>query len=121
MAKTKNILLASAIIAVCAGALFILIVGTSVPIYSVQELMDDNNAESYMNQRIQIMGNVTEINSTHFTIVEPEVSGNDSLKISVLAVNVERPIGFEIDRTVVVEGKLVSISNIWTFKASKSG
>ena len=117
MANAKNILLAGAVIAVCVGALFILLVGSSVPIYSVKELMDDPKAESFIDRRIQIVGNVTEINSTHFTIIDPQVE-NTSLKIYVVAVNVERPTGFELDRTVVVEGKLLSVSNIWTFKAS---
>ncbi|MHA1994099.1 MAG: cytochrome c maturation protein CcmE domain-containing protein [Candidatus Hodarchaeales archaeon] len=117
MANTKNIILAGAVIAVCVGALFILFVGSSVPIYSVKELMDDPKAESFIDRRIQIVGNVTEINSTHFTIIDPE-EVNTSLKIYVVAVNVERPTGFELDRTVVVEGKLLSITNIWTFKAS---
>lgn len=117
MANAKNILLAGAVIAVCVGALFILLVGSSVPIYSVKELMDDPKAESFIDRRIQIVGNVTEINSTHFTIIDPE-EVNASLKIYVVAVNVERPTGFELDRTVVVEGKLLSIANIWTFKAS---
>ncbi len=117
MANAKNILLAGAVIAVCVGALFILLVGSSVPIYSVKELMDDPKAESFIDRRIQIVGNVTEINSTHFTIIDPQVE-NTSLKIYVVAVNVERPTGLELDRTVVVEGKLLSITNIWTFKAS---
>ncbi|MHA2289898.1 MAG: cytochrome c maturation protein CcmE domain-containing protein [Promethearchaeota archaeon] len=117
MANTKNIFLAGAIIAVCAGALFILFVGSSVPIYSVKELMDDPKAESYIDRRIQIVGNVTEINTTHFTIIDPEVV-DASLKICVESGNVEKPTGFQLDRTVVVEGKLLSIENIWTFKAS---
>jgi len=118
MASPKNILLAGTVVAVCVGALFILFVGSSVPIYSVGELMEDPKAESYINRRIQIVGNVTEMNSTHgFTIIDPQVE-NPNFRIYVVALNVEKPTGFELDRTVVVEGKLLSIDNIWTFKAS---
>jgi cytochrome c-type biogenesis protein CcmE len=118
MANKKNTILTGVILAVCIGGLFMLFLSSSVSIFSVKELMDTPNAESYIDRRIQLVGNVTEINSTHFTIIDPEVSDNDTLKITVLAVNVERPTGFELDRTVVVEGKLLSISNIWTFHAS---
>ncbi|MHA1976960.1 MAG: hypothetical protein ACW98F_16200 [Candidatus Hodarchaeales archaeon] len=117
MANTKNIILAGVVIAVCVGALFILFVGSSVPIYSVKEIMDDPKAESYIDQRIQIVGNLSVIHYENFTIIDPEVV-NASLKIIVLDVNVVRPSGFVLDRTVVVEGKLLSIANIWTFKAS---
>ncbi len=119
MASTKNIILAGGIIALCAGSLFILFVGSSVPIYSVKELMDDPNAESYIDRRIQIVGNVTTItNITHFTITDPEIV-DPSLKIQVVApVTVVRPQRFALDKTVVVEGKLLSIDGIWLFKAS---
>lgn len=117
MVNSKNIA-AGIVILVCGGALIILLTGSSVPIFSVQELMDHPEPESYIDRKIQIVGNVTVMNSTHFSIIDPQVDSNGTLFIQVIAINVEKPVGFQLDRTVVVEGKLLSISNIWQFKAS---
>ena len=117
MVNNKNIA-AGIVVLVCAGALLILLTGSSVPIFNVQELMDHPEPESYIDRKIQIVGNVTEMNATHFTIIDPQVENSGSLFIQVIANNIVKPVGFQVDKTVVVEGKLLSISNIWQFKAS---
>ena len=58
------------------------------------------------------------MNSTGFYLTDPE-DANSSYLVYIHAINIERPMGFEIDRTVVVEGKPVSKSQIWTIQASK--
>lgn len=115
--NNKNIA-AVIVILVCGGAFLILLTSSSVPIFSVQELMDLPEPESYLDRKIQIVGNVTEMNSTHFIIIDPEVENNGSLFIQVIAINVEKPVGFQLDKTVLIEGKLLTIGNTWTFKAS---
>ncbi|MHA2307605.1 MAG: hypothetical protein ACXACU_19675 [Candidatus Hodarchaeales archaeon] len=68
MTKNKNLALAGIIIVVCTGALFILLAESSVPIFSVKELMDYSQPESYINRKIQLVGVVKESNGTHFSV-----------------------------------------------------
>ncbi len=118
MVKTKNIVLASSIILVSAGALLILLASSSVPIFSVKELMDHPSYESYVNRKIQLVGVVQQIESDGFLINDPEDNDNASLIIYINSTSVEKPTGFELGKTVLVEGKLLSTKNLWTFKAS---
>ena len=118
MANNKNIALAGVVIVICVGSLFILLASSSVPVFSVKELMNHNNPESYIDRKIQLVGVVKEYNETHFSINDPQDT-NSSLIIYIEAPkNVERPIGFAINKTVLSEGKLLSITGIWKFKAS---
>jgi cytochrome c-type biogenesis protein CcmE len=118
LTKNKNIVLAGIIIVVCTGALFLLLAESSVPIFSVKELMDYSQPESYINRKIQLVGVVKESNGTHFSVNDPEDVYNDSLIIFVEAINVEKPVGFVIGKTVLIEGKLLSTGDNWKFKAS---
>ena len=119
LTKNINIALAGIIIIVCGGALFLLLAESSIPIFSVKELMDYPNPESYIERKIQLVGVVKESNGTHFSLNDPEDVDNVSLIIYIEAINVEKPTGFEIGKTVLVEGKLLSTdNNNWNFKAS---
>lgn len=118
MVKTKNIVLASTIILVSTGALLVLLASSSVPIFSVKELMDHPSYESYVNRKIQLVGIVQQIDSSGFLINDPEDKSNDTLIVYINSTNVEKPTGFELGKTVLVEGKLLSTRNLWTFKAS---
>jgi cytochrome c-type biogenesis protein CcmE len=118
MVKTKNAILASVIIMVCVSAFLVLLASSSVPIFSVKELMDHPNYESYVNRKIQLVGVVQQIDSDGFLITDPEDKNNASLIVFINSTNVEKPTGFESGKTVLVEGKLLSTRNIWRFKAS---
>lgn len=118
MIKTKNLLLGTFVIVVCAGSFFFLLANSSVPIFTVKELMDHPQTESYMNRNIQLIGVVQGINTTGFFIYDPDDVDNASLVIYINATNVVIPPGVESSRTILVEGKLISMSNIWRFKAS---
>ena len=118
LTKNINMVLAGIIIIVCGGALFIMLAESSVPIFSVKELMDHPNPESYIERNIQLVGVVKESNGTHFSLNDPEDVYNDSLIIFIEAINVTKPVGFELGKTVLVEGKLLSTSDNWHFKAS---
>jgi hypothetical protein len=118
LTKNTNIALAGIIIIVCGGALFILLAESSVPVFSVKELMDYKDPESYIARKIQLVGVVKESNGTHFSLNDPEDELNISLIIYVEAINVEKPTGFEVGKMVLVEGKLLSTGDSWNFKAS---
>ncbi len=118
MIKYKNFFLAGIIIIISGGALLLLLAGSSVPVYSVKEAMDHSQPESLVNRKIQLVGNIKDSNDTHFSINDPQDTTNVSLIIYIEAANVEKPIGFEIGKTVLVEGKLLSIDEKWLFKAS---
>lgn len=118
LTKNVNIVVAGIIIVVCSGALFLLLAESSVPVFSVKELMDYPQPESYIDRKIQLVGVVKESNGTHFSLNDPEDVYNDSLIIFIDAINVDKPVGFEIGKTVLVEGKLLSTGDIWHFKAS---
>ena len=118
MVKTQNLLMAGMVIAVCIASLIFLIASSSVPIFSVREIMDHPNPESYIDRKIQLVGIVQSPNGTHFSLYEPDDPTNTSLVINVEAINVIKPSGFAVDKMVLVEGKLLNISGTWTFKAS---
>lgn len=118
MTKPKNIILATSIIIVCSGAFLLLLTSSSVPLFTVKELMDHSNSESLINKKIQIIGKIQQINTTGFFITDPEDVDNVSLIVYINSTNVEKPTGFESGRNVVVEGKLLTISSIWKFRAS---
>lgn len=120
MIKTKNLILGTIVIVVCAGSFFFLLASSSVPIFTVKELMVHPQSESYMNRKIQLIGVVQGINETDesFLIYDPDDVDNVSLVIFINATNIIKPSGFEASRTILVEGKLISMSNIWSFKAS---
>ena len=103
---------------ICGGAIFLLLADSSVPVYSVKEAMDHKQPESLLQHKIQLVGVVKESNNTHFSVNDPEDVNNTSLIIHINATNVEKPIGFEIGKTVLIEGKLLSVGENWIFKAS---
>lgn len=116
--KTKNLLLAGIIIIISGGAILMLLASSSVPVFSVKEAMDYSQPESLIERKIQIVGVVKDFNSTHFSMNDPIDVNNISLIIYVNATEVEKPIGFEVGRTVLVEGKLLNINENWLFRAS---
>ncbi|MFX0085461.1 MAG: cytochrome c maturation protein CcmE [Candidatus Hodarchaeota archaeon] len=118
MVKTKNLLLATSIIVVCVSAFFLLLASSSVPLFTVKQLMDHPQPEAYLNRKIQLIGVVDQINGANFSVSDPEDVTNETLIIFIEAVNVERPSGFEIGKQVLIEGKLITIGYIWKFKAS---
>ena len=116
--KNKNLLIAGITIIISGGALLFLLAGSSVPIFSVKEAMDYPQPESLLERKIQLVGVVKDTNATHFSISDPEDVDNVSLIIYINATNVEIPVGFETGKTVLVEGKLLSVGENWLFKAS---
>ncbi len=118
MIKTKNLFLAGIIIIICGGAIFLLLAGSSIPVFSVKGVMNHSQPESLIGRKIQIGGIVKESNVTHFSINDDVDVTNSSLIIYINATYVDRPIGFEIGKKVLVEGKLLSIGEKWIFRAS---
>ncbi|MHA2173556.1 MAG: cytochrome c maturation protein CcmE domain-containing protein [Candidatus Hodarchaeales archaeon] len=118
MTKPQNLLMAGTVATVCIVAIFFLLASSSIPIFSVGEIMDHSHPDSYLNKRIQLVGIVQNSNGSHFSLYDPDDPTNASLIIYVEAINVEKPVGFEVDKMVLVEGKLLDISDDWTFKAS---
>ena len=105
---------------ICGGAFFLLLANSSVPLFSVKEVMDHPQPESLIEIKIQIVGVVKEeFNESHFTVNDPQDVTNISLIIYINATDIYRPLGFEIGRTVLVEGKLLSVGEKWFFKASR--
>lgn len=116
--KSKNIVLAAVIILVCGGAFLFLLVGSSVPVFTVKELMDHPQHDSFINRNIQLIGIVQQVNGTGFFITDPEDVTNASLIIYINATNVDKPAGFESGKTILVEGKLIKTTNVWLLRAS---
>ena len=107
MIKTKNFVVSAVIIAISVGALFLLLASSSIPIFTVKELIDHPQTDSFINRKIQLIGVVKTSNGTNFYVNDPDEVNNDSLIIYIEAVNVEKPTGFEIGKTVLVEGQLL--------------
>ncbi|MFX0125835.1 MAG: hypothetical protein ACFFAE_19590, partial [Candidatus Hodarchaeota archaeon] len=119
MIKPKNVVIASVIIIICGGAFLMLLTSSSVPIFTVKELMDNLLSDSFLNRKIQVIGVVKGgINITGFYINDPDDVTNLSLEIYINATNVEIPAGVESGKTILVEGKLISISKPWILKAT---
>lgn len=118
MVKSKNVILAAFIILICGGAFMFLLVSSSVPVFTVKELMDHSQPDSYINRNIQLIGIVQQVNNTGFNITDPDDVTNASLIIYINSTNVEKPLGFETGKTILVEGKLISTINTWILKAS---
>ncbi|MFX0205096.1 MAG: cytochrome c maturation protein CcmE [Candidatus Hodarchaeota archaeon] len=118
MIKPKNVGIAAVIIVICGGAFLILLTSSSVPVFTVKELMDESRPDSFINRNIQLIGVVQQVNSTGFFVTDPENLINASLIIFINATNVEKPAGFESGKTVLIEGKLISTTGIWTLRAS---
>ncbi|UCG03815.1 MAG: cytochrome c maturation protein CcmE [Candidatus Heimdallarchaeota archaeon] len=118
MIKPRNIGIAAVIIIICGGAFLILLTSSSVPVFTVKELMDESRPDSFINRNIQLIGVVQQANTTGFFVTDPDDVNNASLTIFVNATNVEKPAGFESGKTVLIEGKLVSTTNIWKLRAS---
>ena len=118
MVKSKNVILAAIIILICGGAFLFLLTGSSVPVFTVKELMDHQQSDSFINRNIQLIGIVQQVNNTGFFINDPEDVNNASLIIYINATNIEKPAGFEPGKTVLVEGKLISTNSMWKFKAT---
>lgn len=118
MVKSKNVLISALVIIICGGAFLILLTSSSVPIFTVKELMDHPRSNSFINRNIQVIGIAQQINQSGFFIADPEDVLNVSLVIYINSTNVERPVGFESGKTVLIEGKLLSTTGIWKFKAT---
>ena len=118
MVKTKNLILAGTIIVISSGAILLLMASSSVPMFTVKELMDHPNSDSYLNRKIQLIGVVDLVNDTGFYITDPDDLDNITLVIYINATNVERPTGFAQEKTVLIQGKLLSITDMWKLKAS---
>ena len=118
MVKSKNVILAVIIILICTGSFLFLLGSSSVPVFTVKELMDHKRSDSFINRNIQLIGDVQQVNSTGFFITDPDDVNNISLIIYINATNVEKPAGFEPGKTVLVEGKLISTTSMWKLKAS---
>ena len=121
LVKTKNLFLAGIIIAVCSGAIFILLTGSAVPEFTVKELMDYPKLESLLERKIKVGGIVEEVfNTSHFSISDIVDKDNDSLIIYIFALEiVDRPLGFGAGETVSVEGKILSFGEKWLFKGTR--
>jgi len=116
--KPKNVVIASLIIIICGGVFLILLSSSSVPVFTVKELVDHPRSDSFINRNIQVIGIVQQINRSGFFITDPEDISNVSLIIYINATHVERPVGFESGKTVLIEGKLISTVGMWKFKAT---
>lgn len=85
---------------------------TSIPVFSVKEIEEDPNANSFLNRRLQLVGNVVEFNTSGFLLNDPKNRSDYTYMIYVQADNdVERPAGFAVNKTVLVEGKLTEFLN----------
>ena len=113
--RPRNAIIALAVLIVVAASFLMLLMNTSVPAFSTKELMEDPKAESYLGRRIQLVGNVVQSNESGFFLNDPENKSDSAYLIYVQAQNVERPAGFEIGKTILVEGKLTSMGDIWIF------
>ncbi|MHA2297760.1 MAG: hypothetical protein ACXAEU_01965 [Candidatus Hodarchaeales archaeon] len=118
MVKPKNAIIAFIVILVCTGAFLLLLANTSIPTFTVKELMDASSDDSYIGRHVQLIGVVNQIDAGGFFLTDPEDTDNSSLVIYVEAINVEKPTGFVIGKTVLVEGELLSTTSSWKFKAT---
>ncbi len=117
MVHLRNVVIAAVLVITCIGAIGYLLLASSVPVYSVQEIMDKSNVDSLIGKRIQVVGTVIDTNDTGFKIRDPEDTNSTGPIIYIEDINVERPTGFELGKTVLVEGKLLSTTT-WKFKAT---
>lgn len=118
MVKPKNVIIAVIILSVCFGAFLILLTNSSVPTFTVKELMDHRRPDSFLNRKIQLVGVVREVNSTGFNMTDSEDLNNASLIIYINTTSTDRPAGVEPGKKVLVEGKLISTTNVWKLKAT---
>lgn len=117
--KYRNIAIVSVLVIVGVASIFLLLMDTSVPVFSVKELKDNPKAESYLDRRIQLVGHVVESNESGFLLYDPNHKEDSNYSIYVQAADVEKPAGFDVGKTVLVEGKLISMDGLWVFKATK--
>ncbi|MFQ5977200.1 MAG: cytochrome c maturation protein CcmE [Candidatus Heimdallarchaeota archaeon] len=117
--KYRNIGIILVLTIVGVAAVFMLLMDTSVPVFSVKEIMEHPDPESYLGRRIQLVGNVLSSNNSGFILNDPMNKSDSTYLVYVQSSNVEKPSGFAVDKTVLVEGKFVSMDGFWTFKASK--
>ncbi|MFW9857069.1 MAG: cytochrome c maturation protein CcmE [Candidatus Thorarchaeota archaeon] len=118
MVKTTQLIFSGIIIAISVGAIFLLLTESSIPVFTVREIMEHPNSESFLDRKIQLIGTVADVNSTGFYILDPDDPTNLSLMIYVNSTNVGKPNGFETGKNVLVEGKLISTSGLWLFRAN---
>ncbi len=118
MVKSKNFILSAIIISVCGVSFLFLLASSSVPVFTVKELMDHPRSDTYLNRNIQLIGTVEQVNDTGFFITDPDDIDNASLIIYINSTNVVKPTGFAKEKTVLIEGKLLSTKNIWKLKAT---
>ncbi|MHA2232586.1 MAG: cytochrome c maturation protein CcmE domain-containing protein [Candidatus Hodarchaeales archaeon] len=117
--KYRNIGIILVLAIVGVAAVFMLLMDTSVPVFSVKEIREHPDPESYLGRRIQLVGNVLSSNDSGFILNDPMNRSDSTYLVFVQSSNVEKPSGFAINKTVLVEGKFVAMDDFWTFKASK--
>ncbi|MHA2224069.1 MAG: hypothetical protein ACXAC8_02620 [Candidatus Hodarchaeales archaeon] len=117
MIKAKNGVIATIIILVGVVSFIFLLSSSVVSSFTVKQLMDYSQPESLMNQKIQLIGVVKDDNATGFFLTDPDDRDNASLRIYINSTGVEIPTGFVVNKTVLVEGKLLSTTNSWKLKA----
>ncbi|MFW9778319.1 MAG: cytochrome c maturation protein CcmE [Candidatus Heimdallarchaeota archaeon] len=118
MVKTTQLVFSGIIIAISVGAISLLLTESSIPVFTVREIMEHPNSESFLDRKIQLIGTVADVNRTGFYILDPDDPTNLSLMIYVNSTNVGKPNGFEPGKNVLVEGKLISTSGLWLFRAN---
>lgn len=118
MVKTKNLAISFGVISVCVLAIFSLLTSSTIPIFTVAELMDNSSSDKYQNKTIQLIGVISSFNGTDFYVNDPDDPNNTNYVMYIYAENVQKPVGFVIGKSVLIEGKLSSINNLWSLKAS---
>jgi cytochrome c-type biogenesis protein CcmE len=94
-----------------------LLISSIIPQYSVEELFEDNDPESMIGKRMQLVGDVEVIgNNSTFTIID--WSGLNHT-INVSHSNVPLPGGFGIGKRVLVDGKLQFNNGEWSLEANQ--
>ncbi|MHA2371103.1 MAG: hypothetical protein ACXADX_19990 [Candidatus Hodarchaeales archaeon] len=119
--RARYIAMALVLFVVAAASFYLLIVSTSMPVFSVKEIEEEPNAKSFLDRRIQLVGNVVESNASGFLLNDPQNRSDYTYMIYVQAdSDVEKPAGFSVNKTVLVEGKLTEFVN-GTVKITKNG
>ena len=68
MVKTRNLLVSGLIISVCVFALALLFFNTSIPTYTVKDLIEHPKPESLLEHKIQLIGIVGTSNTSGFLL-----------------------------------------------------
>lgn len=118
MIKAKNGIIGTFIIIISVVLFLFLLSSSVVSSFTVKQLMDYSQPDSLMNQKIQLIGVVKDNDPPiGFFLTDPDDRDNVSLIIYINSTGVERPTGLVNNKTVLVEGKLISTTNSWKLKA----